>query len=123
MASEIRPDLRFGICGSNCIRNHVCLDCLGLLWTNHRRLRKKAETDNYYSCVALRAATKKDINFAKDPDLLSSYIRDCDLFPSIHLLLTCDTEEENNYDPKSSEADRSQLIIINLQSGTIGTVW
>ena len=73
------------------------------------------ETDNYYSCVALRAATKKDINFAKDPDILSSYIRDCDLFPSIHLLLTCDTEEENNYDPQSCVADRSQLIMVNVQ--------
>ena len=34
-----------------------------------------------------------------------------------------DTEEENNYDSQSCVADHSQLIMVNVQSGTIGTVW
>ena len=44
-ASEVKSDLRFGICGPNCICNHVCLGCLGLFWTNlRRRLRQLAST-------------------------------------------------------------------------------
>ena len=30
-ASKVKFDLRFGICGPNCICYHVCLDCFGFL--------------------------------------------------------------------------------------------
>ena len=61
MASQLKFYLRFGICGPNCICNHDCYGCLGLHSFVARRLRKKAETDNYYTCVALRAAGKNGL--------------------------------------------------------------
>ena len=75
------------------------------------------------TCSGQILIQKNDLNFAKDPDLWSVYIRDGDLLPSMHLLRTCDTEEENNYDPQSCVPDRSQLIMVNVQSCTVGTVW
>ena len=40
-ASEVQSDLRFGICGPNCICNHICLDSLGLFSLNFVRKKKK----------------------------------------------------------------------------------
>ena len=50
-ASKLKFYLGFGICGPNCICNHVFLGCLGLLWENERRLKKKKKKKKKTTCL------------------------------------------------------------------------
>ena len=59
MASDLKFHLRFGICGPNCIWNHVCLGCLGLLWKFQRRRRRlRRQLASTRVACATAAATK-----------------------------------------------------------------
>ena len=58
MTSEVRFDLRFGICGPNCICNYVCFGCLGLFLDKSQNKIKKEQTHNLRS--ASRRRWKKE---------------------------------------------------------------
>ena len=62
-ALELKFHLRFGICGQNCICNHVCLGCLGLLWNFQRRLRKKERKMNLPILNLSASPQVKSVNF------------------------------------------------------------
>ena len=73
-ASEVRFDLRFGICGPNCICNHVCFGCLGLFLDKSQNKIKKEQTHNYYTCAT---QVKKGTNACECERKVRSFTTNC----------------------------------------------
>ena len=88
MASELKFDLRFGICGLNCMCNHVCLGCLGLLWKFQRRLKKK-EIDIYYYNETIVAPLKSFFHISAKVNCAPRLHLSLYIFFSFSLSLSC----------------------------------